>query len=281
MYRQYKYTTSLVNTNFFVYNLNEINNFTVKIKMKSQKTAALLIIGNEILSGRTQDKNLNYIANRLNELGIKFCEARVIPDIAEEIIEATNDLRKKYSYLFTTGGIGPTHDDITTENISKAFNVDMICHPEARKLLEEYYHDRQDDLNEARLRMANTPEGAELIPNPLTAAPGYKKDNVFVLAGVPSIMRVMFDFATKHLETGSIMHSESISCDLVEGDIAETLGKIQNEFPDTEIGSYPFTNNGTYAVSVVIRSFNEDSIKKSAEQIRELIKEKGGKEIEK
>jgi len=237
-----------------------------------QKTASLLIIGNEILSGKTQDKNLNYIAKKLVELGIRFAEVRVVPDIDVEIIEAVNALRGKYDYVFTTGGIGPTHDDITTECISKAFGVNMICHPEAKNALVEYYDTRPDvELNESRLRMANTPEGADLIPNPLTSAPGYKKENVFVLAGIPKIMNVMFDFAIKYLETGKIMHSKTISIKAVEGDIAEELGKIQEEFPETEIGSYPFLHEGGFAVSVVIRSLDDSKIEEAHERVLSFV----------
>lgn len=240
------------------------------------KTASLLIIGNEILSGRTQDKNLNYIARKLGFLGVKFAEARVVPDIEEEIIFALNELRSKFDYVFTTGGIGPTHDDITTECVSKAFGVEMICHPEAKKLLEDYYANREGDLNEARLRMANTPKGAELIENPLTAAPGYKIENVFVLAGIPNIMQMMFDYASQFLEGGEKIHSRSISCNLIEGDVAEGLGKIQKINPQTEIGSYPMVRDGKYAVSLVVRTTQIDAMNKAAEEIIALIKEKGG-----
>lgn len=247
--------------------------------MANQKTASLLIIGNEILSGRTQDKNLNYIAQKLVGIGIKLSEVRVVADIHNEIAESLNALRSKHDYVFTTGGIGPTHDDITTDSVAQAFGVKVICHPEARKLLEDYYKGRGIEINEARLRMANTPEGAELIDNPLTAAPGYKKDNVFVLAGVPKIMQVMFDFAMQYLEGGDIMHSKTISCNLVEGDIAAELSSTQNEFPQAEIGSYPSLNNGTFSVSIVIRSYDNDKVTEVANKIKDIISSKGGKEI--
>ena len=247
----------------------------------TNKTAALLIIGNEILSGRTQDKNLNYIANKLNDIGIKFAEARVVLDIHEDISHAVNELRTKYDYLFTTGGIGPTHDDITTESVAAAFNLPVIRNEYAQKLLEDYYKDRDAELNEARLRMANTPEGAELIENPLTAAPGYKIDNVFVLAGIPNIMKMMFDYASQYLEGGSKMFSASVSCDLVEGDIAEKLSEIQQKYNNTEIGSYPFIKDGKYSVSAVVRSIDEKTVEVVAEEIREFILQKGGAIIEK
>jgi molybdenum cofactor synthesis domain-containing protein len=246
----------------------------------ANKTASLLIIGNEILSGKTQDKNLNYIAKKLGNMGIRFAEVRVVPDIEAEIIFAVNQLRKKYDYLFTTGGIGPTHDDITTECISKAFGLKMICHPEARAKLEEYYKSRQDALNEARLRMANTPEGAVLIENPLTSAPGYKIENVFVLAGIPSIMQVMFDYASQFLEGGVKISSRSVSCNLVEGDIASPLTGIQNNFLQTEIGSYPFIREGKYAVTLVVRTTDIEAMNSAADEIVKMIKGKDGEIFE-
>ncbi|HCR85656.1 MAG TPA: competence/damage-inducible protein A [Alphaproteobacteria bacterium] len=244
------------------------------------KTASLLIIGNEILSGKTQDKNLNYIAKKLANMGIVFSEARVVPDIEKEIIFAVNELRKKFDYVFTTGGIGPTHDDITTECISKAFGLKMICHPEAKKKLEEYYKDRPGTLNEARLRMADTPEGATLIENPLTSAPGYKIENVFVLAGIPSIMQVMFDYASQFLEGGVKISSRSVSCNLIEGDIAAPLTDIQNKYPNTEIGSYPFIHQGKYAVTLVVRTTDISAMNNAADEIVDMIKAKNGIIIE-
>lgn len=244
------------------------------------KTASLLIIGNEILSGKTQDKNLNYIAKKLGNMGIVFSEVRVVPDIEKEIVFAVNELRKKYDYVFTTGGIGPTHDDITTECVSKAFGVKMICHPEARAKLEEYYKDRPGTLNESRLKMANTPEGATLIENPLTAAPGYKIENVFVFAGIPSIMQVMFDYASQFLEGGVKISSRTISCNLIEGDIAAPLTDIQNNYPQTEIGSYPFIHEGKYAVSLVVRTTDSNALNEAGDAIADMIKGKNGNIIE-
>lgn len=241
------------------------------------KKASLLIIGNEILSGKTQDKNLNYIARKLADMGIIFAEARVVPDIPSEIIFGVNELRKKYDYVFTTGGIGPTHDDITTENVAAAFGVPVICHSEAKRRLEEYYKNRPDNtLNEARLRMADVPEGAELIDNPITSAPGYKIENVFVFAGIPSIMQVMFDFASQFLEGGQPVVSETVSCDLVEGDIAAELTDIQAKYSTIDIGSYPFIHNSKYAVSLVSRGFDADAVKQASEAIRDMIKKRSG-----
>lgn len=244
------------------------------------KTASLLIIGNEILSGKTQDKNLNYIAKKLGDMGITFVEVRVVRDIPAEIVFAVNELRYKYDYVFTTGGIGPTHDDITTENVALAFGKKVIHHPEAVRRLEEYYKNRPEHtLNEARLRMAMTPEGAELIDNPITSAPGYKIENVFVFAGIPSIMQVMFDFASQFLEGGEPVVSEVVSCNLVEGDIAAALTDIQNQFSQIDIGSYPFIHESRYAVSLVARGIDGVAVKNAAEAIRNMITEKGGKFI--
>ena len=169
--------------------------------------AALIIIGNEILSGRTKDKNLAYLAEWLNEIGIQLYEVRVIRDDEKEIIDCVNLLRKKFDYVFTTGGIGPTHDDITTESIAKAFDVELETNPEALTILQSYY--KKGDLNEARLKMTLLPVGAELVENPVTKAPGFKMDNVFVMAGIPSIMQGMLEGARIFLETGSKMSSKS------------------------------------------------------------------------
>lgn len=240
------------------------------------KTTSLLIIGNEILSGKTQDKNLNYIAKKFVDMGIDFHEVRVVKDIENEIVEALNALRTKYDYVFTTGGIGPTHDDITLDAVAKAFGVAVVESPVARAKLEEYYTSRGSELNEARLKMAKFPEGAELIENPLTAAPGCKIGNVFVLAGIPSIMQVMFDYASQHLEKGRKIHSKTVSCNLVEGDLASKLGAIQENYSNTEIGSYPFIHQGKYAVSLVIRSIDEEAVSKAAAEIEKMIKNLGG-----
>ena len=244
------------------------------------KTASLLIIGNEILSGKTQDKNLNYIAKKLGDMGITFAEVRVVRDVENEIVEALNALRKKFDYVFTTGGIGPTHDDITIDAVAKAFGVAVKEHPVARKKLEDYYKERGAELNEARLRMAKFPEGAELIENPLTAAPGCKIENVFVLAGIPSIMQVMFDYASQSLQKGRKIHSQSIFCNLVEGNLASALTEIQNNNTDTEIGSYPYVYQGKYAVSLVVRSIDKDAVKRASEQIEEMVKKLGGSFLE-
>jgi molybdenum cofactor synthesis domain-containing protein len=237
----------------------------------NNKTASLLIVGNEILSGRTQDLNLNYIAKKLSDLGVDFEEARVVRDSHDQIASALNELREIYDYVFTTGGIGPTHDDITTEAVAKAFNVPVIENPKARSALEKYYENKDVELNEARLRMAQTPEGAVLIDNPMTSAPGYRMENVFVLAGIPKIMQVMFDCASEHLEVGKKIFSKSVSCNLVEGDIAKGLNDIQVKYPQIEIGSYPFIHDSKYAVSLVVRGYDTLDIDAAVLDIKEII----------
>jgi molybdenum cofactor synthesis domain-containing protein len=189
-------------------------------------TACVLIIGNEILSGRTQDVNLAYIAQGLNAVGVTLREARVIPDIPEAIIGTVNEVRAKFDYVFTTGGIGPTHDDITSECVAKAFGVKWTLHPEAHQIFLEHY--KPGELNEAWLRMAHTPEGASLIRNPVSRAPGFRMGNVFVMAGIPRVMQAMFDAVKHDLKGGRPMLSKSVACHLPEGIIAKGLGQIQH-----------------------------------------------------
>lgn len=241
-------------------------------------TAALLIIGNEILSGRTADKNINFIAKNLAEMGIRFLEVRVVPDDETAIISAANVLRKNYTYLFTTGGIGPTHDDITSSCIAKAFNVNLKRHHEALKMLKSHYS--PPDLNEARLKMADIPEGAKLIENPVSKAPGFIIENVYVMAGVPIIMQAMFDSIKSTLKTGIPQKSKTISTNLTEGIIATELGKIQLQHKDTDIGSYPFIKNGKLGVSLVVRSTDENKINNVCEDIKNLIKKNDGNLLE-
>ena len=214
--------------------------------------AALIIIGNEILSGRTKDKNLAYLAEWLNEIGIQLYEVRVIRDDEDEIIDCVNLLRKKFDYVFTTGGIGPTHDDITTESIAKAFGVELETNPDALKILQGYY--KKGDLNEARLKMTLLPIGAELVENPVTKAPGFKMDNVFVMAGIPSIMQGMLEGARVFLETGTKMSSKSIDVFMPESFVATELSQIQDNYLNVEIGSYPFNKDGKFGTSLVMRS---------------------------
>src|SRR3954471_6271606 len=201
-------------------------------------TAALLVIGDEILSGRTKDKNIGYIAEYLTALGIDLLEVRVVGDEEDEIVAALNALRQRYTYVFTTGGIGPTHDDITADSVAKAFGVTIDVDPRARALLLTRIAEK--DLNEARLRMARIPEGADLILNKVSAAPGFRIGNVHVFAGVPAIMQAMLDEVAPTLKTGARMLSETLRADLKEGDIGSALGAVAKQHPEVSIGSYPF-----------------------------------------
>lgn len=241
-------------------------------------TACVLIIGNEVLSGRTPDANLNYLARKLSDTGIKLAEARVIPDIEQVIVDAVNEVRVKYNYVFTTGGIGPTHDDITCLCIAKAFGVGVIRHPEAERLLRSYIPPER--INEARLRMADVPDGAELIHNPVSRAPGFRMGNVYVMAGVPSIMRAMFDGFAPYLAGGDKVLSRAVACFLPEGTVAKGLSDIQDRHPEVDIGSYPFFNSGKFGCTLISRSANRKSLDQVAEQIRQLIVDCGGEPID-
>jgi molybdenum cofactor synthesis domain-containing protein len=216
-------------------------------------TAGLLIIGDEILSGRTKDKNIGYIAEYLSRIGIDLKEVRVVGDEEAAIVEALNALRTRYSYVFTTGGIGPTHDDITADSVAKAFGVGIDVDPRVVALLKERFNDLE--LNAARLRMARIPDGAELIPNKVSRAPGFRIDNVMVMAGVPMIMQAMLDEAAKTLRTGARLLSETIRADAREGDIGTPLAEIAKAHPDTMIGSYPFFDEARGPnTNIVVRS---------------------------
>jgi molybdenum cofactor synthesis domain-containing protein len=218
-------------------------------------TAAILVIGDEILSGRTKDKNIGYIAEYLTNIGIDLKEVRIVPDEEEEIVGALNALRARYTYVFTTGGIGPTHDDITADCVAKAFGVAINVDPRARRLMEERFAARGVEMNEARLRMARIPAGAELVENKQSGAPGFWIGNVIVMAGVPSIMQAMLDAATPKLKTGVKMISETIKGDVREGDIGTELGEIAKAHPNVSIGSYPFFDEKTGPnTNLVIRS---------------------------
>jgi len=239
----------------------------------SQVTACLLIIGNEILSGRTQDKNLAFVGRRLNELGIRLMEVRVIPDIEAVIVDTLNEARDCFDYVFTTGGIGPTHDDITAACVAKAFGLPLIVNPEAREILEAHYEPGQ--LTEARLRMARTPEGAELIENPVSKAPGFQVQNVFVMAGIPTIMQAMFDSLSHRLVGGKPMQSRSVTVERGESFIANGLAGVQERFPEVEIGSYPFNRNGTFGTRLVLRSTEDEVLTAAAEAVDALIADLG------
>jgi molybdenum cofactor synthesis domain-containing protein len=223
--------------------------------MSAIVTAAILVIGDEILSGRTKDKNIGYIAEYLTNIGIDLKEVRVVSDEAKEIVDALNALRNRYTYVFTTGGIGPTHDDITADSVAKAFGVSIDVDPRARKLMEERFAARGVEMNEARLRMARIPAGAELVENKQSGAPGFWIGNVIVMAGVPSIMQAMLDAAAPKLQTGVRMLSETLKGDVREGDIGTELGEIAKLHPNVSIGSYPFFDEKTGPnTNLVIRS---------------------------
>ncbi|GAO54610.1 MULTISPECIES: molybdopterin-binding protein [unclassified Novosphingobium] len=216
-------------------------------------TAALIVIGDEILSGRTQDKNIAQIATWLGVQGIRLREVRVVPDVMDAIVEAVNTLRARNDYLFTTGGIGPTHDDITVDAVAQALGVDVEIHPDARKVLEDYYATR-GGLNEGRLRMARVPAGANLIENRMSGAPGIRIGNVFLMAGVPHITAQMLDGLTGTLEGGLPLQSATIGCWVPESEIAELLSKTERAFDGCQIGSYPFFREGRVGANFVIRS---------------------------
>ena len=234
--------------------------------------AAILIIGNEILSGRTQDTNTSTLATWLNSIGVKVNEVRVVPDDEKIIIDTLNLLRKSYNYVFTTGGIGPTHDDITAESVSKAFNRKYQIHKEAFKLLEAYY--KPGEFNEGRQKMVWMPEGAELILNPTSGAPGFNVDNVFCLPGVPSILKSMLGGLKNKIVGGEPILSHTISLRTVESEIANSLTKIQEKNKDVEIGSYPFFHAGKLGVSIVIRSEDQSKIDLCNSEILKFVNEK-------
>lgn len=241
-------------------------------------TACALIIGNEVLSGRTADANLNWLATQLTEDGITLKEARVIPDVVDVIVDTVNECRAKFDYVFTTGGIGPTHDDITAFCVAKAFGVEIERNPEAVALLESFIS--KDRLNEARLKMADIPAGAELIGNPVSKAPGFKMENVYVMAGVPSIMRAMFDGFRHTLTGGPRVQSISVATMLAEGTVASGLSDVQDRHPNVDVGSYPYFRDGKFGVSLVCRSSDVADLAATAEEVRELIRSLGGEPVD-
>ena len=232
-------------------------------------TAAVLVIGDEILSGRTKDRNIGYIAEYLTGIGIDLREARVVADEVEEIADAVNALRHRYTYVFTTGGIGPTHDDITADGVAHAFGVAVVHHPEAVDLLKRYLGDR---LNEARLRMARVADGADLIENPVSKAPGWRIGNVHVMAGVPSIMQAMLDGIAPTLATGRKMLSETVEGrGIKEGDVGGPLGEIQDRHPGVLIGSYPHFDGTQFTTSIVLRSRDAGPLEQATADVRRLV----------
>ncbi len=236
---------------------------------KKDINAGIIIIGNEILSGRTKDTNTSTLATWLNTLGIRVEEARVIPDKENIIIDTVNLFKKKFDYVFTSGGIGPTHDDITSESISKAFNITYGPHKEAYKILEKYY--KTGEFNDGRQKMAWMPTEANLILNPTSGAPGFYVKNVFCLPGVPSILQSMLGGLKNKIVGGDPILSETISLRTVESEIAKSLLDVQNKFLDIEIGSYPFFKSGRVGVSIVIRSGDKDKIDKCCSEILKFV----------
>ncbi len=234
--------------------------------------AGILIIGNEILSGRTQDTNTSTLATWLNSIGVKVEEVRVIPDIEKTIIDTVNYLRSNYDYVFTTGGIGPTHDDITAESISKAFGLKYEIHKEAFKILEKYY--KPGEFNKGRQKMVWMPQNAGLILNPTSGAPGFSVENVFCLPGVPSILKSMLGGITNNIVGGEPILSLTINLRTVESEIAKSLTSIQENNKEVEIGSYPFFQAGKLGVSIVMRSTDQNKIDNCNLEIMKLVKEK-------
>jgi molybdenum cofactor synthesis domain-containing protein len=237
-------------------------------------TAALLVIGDEILSGRTQDKNIAQVAAWLNRQGIRLEEVRVVPDHQQRIADAVNALRSTYDYVLTTGGIGPTHDDITVDSIAAAFGVPVVIDPEARRILEAHYETR-GGVTDARLRMARVPEGAELIPNPLSGAPGVKMQNVYILAGVPSIAANMLEALDGKLEGGRPMVSVTVGAYAAESEVADLLRETEAAHSGVAIGSYPFSKDGRYGANFVMRSEDGDLATQTAMDLQRRLEEAG------
>ena len=237
----------------------------------NQVTACLLVIGDEILSGRTRDANLAYLAKWLNDHGIRLAEARVIPDEESIIASAVNTCRQEYDYVFTTGGIGPTHDDITAPSIAKAFAVDLVFDPKALQILGDYYG--PDEFTDARMRMARIPEGATLIENPASLAPGFQIENVFVLAGVPAVMRAMLESLKHRLEGGTPVSSETETVFCPESKVAGMLETLQSRHDTASVGSYPFYRDGRIGTCVVIRSESPHHIERALNDLRHALDE--------
>ena len=234
-------------------------------------TAAILVIGDEILSGRTKDKNISYIAEHCSKIGIQVKEVRVVADDEADVVSAVNALRARYTYVFTTGGIGPTHDDITADCIAKAFGVNIDVDPRALALLKPYYDKRGMTLTPGRLRMARIPDGASLIDNSISIAPGFMLANVITMAGVPNIMQVMLDAVTPRLQTGRKMHTVAIDLDHPEGAIAEMFGAHQKLYPEVAMGSYPTIRDNRPCTQLVLRSVEEEKLSAAAAGLREKL----------
>jgi len=238
---------------------------------EANPTAALIVIGDEILSGRTKDVNIGAVADFCTDLAIDLMEVRVVPDIEDEIIAAVNAVRARYTYVFTTGGIGPTHDDITADAIAKAFGVALPIHPEAAAAMQARWKERGIEANEARLRMARIPEGASLITNSVSAAPGFRIGNVHVMAGVPTIMRAMLESIAPTLEGGRKVHSIAIKSRVGEGNIGAPFAALAQQFPDVKMGSYPRMGDGTVMTELVLRAADEARLKQAAQAVYDMV----------
>ena len=236
-------------------------------------TAAMIVIGDEILSGRTRDSNMNYLAIQLTEAGIDLKEARMIADDHDVIVATINDLRGRVDYVFTSGGIGPTHDDITADCVAAAFGVHIDVRDDARALLQAHYDRSGQELNEARLRMARIPDGADLIDNPVSTAPGFRIGNVHVMAGVPSVFQAMVASVLPTLTGGAPLISDSLRINRGEGDIAGPLAKLAQAFDDLSIGSYPFNRNGIYGATIVIRGTDQARVTTAIAELKKLFPE--------
>ncbi len=236
-------------------------------------TAALLVIGDEILSGRTKDKNIGYIADHLTAIGIRLTEVRIVADVEMEIVDALNAMRPRYDYVFTTGGIGPTHDDITADSVAKAFGVGIDVDQRAVDLMLKHF--KKSQLDGDRMRMARIPFGADLVENKLSRAPGFKLENVIVMAGIPAVMQVMLDAVTPKLKTGRKMLTETVDVHAPESEIAPWLRQLQDEFPDISMGSYPFYNEGSWGANLVLRSTDPERLELSKVALVKLLTEQG------
>ncbi len=235
--------------------------------------AALVVIGNEILSGRTADANTPWIAERLTEKGILLAEVRIVPDVEHIIISTVNQLRANHDYVFTTGGIGPTHDDITADSVAKAFGIPLLQSDEAFKILEDYYG--IENMTPPRIKMAMIPQGAKLIPNSVSAAPGFIVENVYVMAGIPRIMQAMMDHVLDEIKAGTPILSNTVTCGLSESKIAEDLTNLQSAYPDVDIGSYPHFRGGAMGLSLVLRATNNEKLDLATAEILKIIRNHG------
>jgi molybdenum cofactor synthesis domain-containing protein len=236
--------------------------------MTKAPTAAVLLIGDEVLSGRTKDKNLGFIADYMTALGIDLKEARVVSDDEGDIVAAVNALRARYTYVFSTGGIGPTHDDITADSMAKAFGVGISHHPEASDILLKHFAEMGREANEARMRMARIPHGATLIYNSVSKAPGFRIENVFVMAGVPKVMNAMMDAIAPELAGGVVVTSRTIRFEGGEGDIAKPLKDIQDRWPMVSVGSYPFESERGFSTNLVLRGRDESTLSEAIDAVK-------------